>query len=284
MSAVKSLKFAPFYFLSLLPFWMIFGISNFAYFLLFVIFKYRKEVVYRNLKKSFPNESDKKINLKAKRFYKHFCEIFIESLKLLTISNSEIKKRYSFKNLDLLEDLYAQNKSIILYGAHIGNWEWMASLQLQTDYQMYSFYQKQSNNYFNDFMIHIRERFGNICIESKSGFKVLLRNAREKKRTITYVIGDQSPMSNSSMYWTTFLNQETAFLVGADRMAKKCNQELIYPNVIQTKKGFYEIDFKIIPTNSEVEPVKIYAEFLEENIKSQPELWLWSHRRWKRKK
>lgn len=284
MSFVKLVKFAPFYLLSLLPFWIIFRISYFAYFILFVVFGYRKKVVYQNLKNSFPNKSEAEIHLDAKSFYKHFCEVFLESVKLLTIPSKQIKKRYSFKNPDLLEKFYNQKKSLIIYAAHFGNWEWMTSLQLQTKYQMYSFYQKQSNGYFNDFMIHVRERFGNLCIESQSGFKVLLQNTKQKNLTITYVVGDQSPMSNSTMHWTNFLNQDTAFLVGADRMAKKCNQQLIYPHITQDKKGYYEIEFKVIAMGSDIEPIEIYANLLQKNIEEQPELWLWSHRRWKRKR
>jgi KDO2-lipid IV(A) lauroyltransferase len=284
MSFVKLVKFAPFYLLSLLPFWIIFRISYFAYFILFVVFGYRKKVVYQNLKNSFPNKSEVEIHLDAKSFYKHFCEVFLESVKLLTIPSKQIKKRYSFKNPDLLEKFYNQKKSLIIYAAHFGNWEWMTSLQLQTKYQMYSFYQKQSNGYFNDFMIHVRERFGNLCIESQSGFKVLLQNTKQKNLTITYVVGDQSPMSNSTMHWTNFLNQDTAFLVGADRMAKKCNQQLIYPHITQDKKGYYEIEFKVIAMGSDIEPIEIYANLLQKNIEEQPELWLWSHRRWKRKR
>ena len=284
MSFAKSVKFAPFYLFSLLPFWIIFAISRFAYFFLFIVFGYRKKVVYQNLRNSFPNKSDEEIHSDAKSFYKHFCEVFLESVKLLTIPSKQIKKRYAFKNMELLNKFYDKQKSIILYAAHLGNWEWMTSLQLQTQYQMYSFYQKQSNVYFNEFMIHVRERFGNICIESQSGFKVLFQNTKQKNLTITYVIGDQSPMSKSSMYWTDFLNQDTPFLVGADRMAKKCNQQLIYPHVTQKKTGYYEIEFKVIDMDSRIEPVEIYANLLEKNITEHPELWLWSHRRWKRKR
>lgn len=270
--------------LSLLPFWMIFGLANFAYFVLFSCLGYRKKIVYQNMRNSFPNKSEEEIHLEAKKFYKHFGEVFLESVKMLTISVKQIQKRYNFKNLDLINKLYKNEKSIIIYAAHFGNWEWMTSLQLQTKYQMYSFYQKQSNKYFDDFMIHQRERFGNLCIESQSGFKMLIKNTRAKNLTITYVIGDQSPMSKSSMYWTNFLNQDTAFLVGADRMAKKCKQQLVYPHVTQPKKGHYDIEFKIIPMDSKVEPIETYANMLESNILEQPALWLWSHRRWKRKR
>ena len=227
MSVVKRLKFAPFYLFSLLPFWIIFGLAEIAYLILYKLIQYRKKIVFQNFKNSFPDKSEDEINIEIKKFYRHFCQVFLESVKLLTIHPKKIKKRFCFKNIELLDELYNNDKSIILYGAHLGNWEWMTSLPLQTKYKMYSFYQKQSNAYFNDFMIHARERFGNLCIESQSGFKTLLNNSKQKKLTLTYVVGDQSPMSNSSMHWTNFLNQDTAFLVGADRMAKKCNQQLL---------------------------------------------------------
>ncbi len=284
MSAKNYLKYAPFYLLSLLPFWIIYGIARFAYFLLFYVAGYRKKVVFQNLRNSFPDKSEKEIKEDAQKFYKHFCEVFLEAVKLLTISPKNIKKRYSFKNPELLNNLYKEEKSIILYSAHFGNWEWMSCLPLYTPYKFMSFYQKQSNKYFNDFMLLLRERFGNQCIESQSGFKELVKNNREGNLTITYVIGDQSPMTKSSMHWTTFLNQDTAFLVGADRMAKKCNQLLVYPHVTQPKLGYYEIEFKIIPMEDESDPIELYARLLEKNIKQQPELWLWSHRRWKRKR
>lgn len=284
MSAGKYFKYAPFYILSLLPFWVTYGISRFAYILIFHIAGYRKKVVYQNLRNSFPNKSENEINQDAKKFYKHFCEVFLEAVKTLTISRKNIKKRYHFKNPELLNNLYKEEKSIILYAAHFGNWEWMACLPLYTPYKFLSFYQEQSNKYFDGFMIHLRERFGNICVESKAGFKELVKNTREGNLTLTYVIGDQSPMGKSSMHWTNFLNQDTAFLVGADRMAKKCKHVLVYPYVKQPKRGYYELDFKIIPMESEQEPIEHFARLLEKNIQEQPELWLWSHRRWKRKR
>lgn len=281
----KYLKYAPFYLLSILPFWFIYGFASFAFFILYHLAGYRKEVINQNLKNSFPEKSEQEIKKISKNFYHHFCETFLEAVKFLTISKKAIVKRYKFKNLDLLEDLYSQKQSAILYAAHFGNWEWMCALPLSSDHKLISFYQEQSNNYFNDFMLLLRERFGNQCVESKSGFKEIIKNSRAGNITLTYVIGDQSPMSKSSMHWINFLNQDTAFLIGADRMAKKCNQLLIYPHVTKPKKGFYEIEFKLIPTEDEDKSaIEHYASFLEGNIKAQPELWLWSHKRWKRKR
>ena len=277
-------KYAPFYLLSLLPFWIIYGISSFAYFLIFHVIGYRKKVVFQNLKNSFPNKSEKELNIIARKFYHHFCEIFLEAIKLLTISSKIIKKRYLFKNPEFINTLFEEEKGIILYAAHFGNWEWMTCFPLYTPYKFMSFYQKLSNKYFDQFMIHLRGKFGNVSVESQAGFKELVKRTKQDDLTITYVIGDQSPMVNSSMYWTDFLNQDTAFLIGADRMAKKCNQVLVFPFVTKPKRGFYELEFKTIPMDNTDKTIDYYARFLEENIKKQPELWLWSHRRWKRKR
>jgi len=281
---VKQLKYAPFYLLSLFPFWIIQWFSSMVYFVLFHIIGYRKKVVFENLKNSFPNKTDKEIYEIGRKFYAHFCDVFLEALKLLTISPKNIQKRFQIKNIELFNQLYKEQKSIILYSAHFGNWEWMTCFPLHSPYKFISFYQKLSNRYFDQFMLHLRQRFGNTCVESQSGFKELIKNTRNKKLTITYVIGDQSPMSNSAIFWTDFLNQETGFLTGADRMAQKCNQVMIFPFVQKPKRGYYQLEFKIIPMDEVQDPIETYARFLEINIQKQPELWLWSHRRWKRKR
>lgn len=279
------IKYLPFYILSLLPFWCIYGLAYLAYLLLYKILGYRKTVVFENYKSSFPEKNEEELQKMVKQFYRHFSEIFLEAIKILTVSKATIKKRYHFKNPEFLNAYYKNEKSVILYAAHFGNWEWMSCLPLYTPFKFISFYQEQSNGYFNDFMILLRERFGNQCVESKKGFKELIKNTRAGNLTLTYVIGDQSPMSNSTMHWTQFLNQETAFLVGADRMATKCKHQLVFPHVTQPKRGYYELEFKEIPMNDEEKPaIEYYAEFLQKNIKDQPELWLWSHRRWKRKR
>lgn len=285
MKAGQVLKYLPFYLLSLLPFWAIYRLSYFAYIVLYKLVGYRKDIVFNNFKNAFPKKTEKELHVLSKKFYRHFCELFLEAMKIATVSKSTIKKRYHFKNPEFLNAYYKKEKSLILYAAHFGNWEWMVCLPLYTPFKFISFYQEQKNSYFNDFMILLRERFGNQCVESKQGFKELVKNTRAGNLTLTYVIGDQSPMSNSTMHWTNFLNQETAFLVGADRMATKCKHQLVFPLVTQPKRGYYELEFKEIPMNDEEKPaIEYYAQFLEENIKAQPELWLWSHRRWKRKR
>jgi|TARA_B100000795_G_C22793061_1_gene437881 KDO2-lipid IV(A) lauroyltransferase len=281
----EKIKYAPVYAISLLPFWVIYAFARFIYFLLFYVFGYRKDVVFDNLNKSFPEKSPEDINIIAKKFYMHFCATFLESIKLLSASKSTMLQRYKILNPEAINKHYNAGESLILYGAHFANWEWMMVMPLYSKFKFMVFYQKQSSSYFDRLMVINRERLGSVCIESQSGFKSLLMHARQKVLTFTYVIGDQSPMSNSSKHWTLFLNQETAFLIGAERMAQKVNQKIYYPKVRQPKRGYYEIEFIEIPVNdSKVKTVVKYAELLEENIKEQPELWLWSHKRWKLKK
>jgi len=264
---------------------MIYAFARFVYFFFFHVFGYRKGVVFDNLNKSFPEKSSAEINVIAKKFYMHFCSTFLESIKLLSVSSATILKRYKILNAEVINKHYDAGESLILYGSHFGNWEWMTVMPLYSKFKFVLFYQEQSSAYFDRLMVINRERLGSLCVESQSGFKSLLMHSRENVLTFTYVIGDQSPMSKSSKYWVPFLNRETAFLIGAERMAKKVNQKIYYPKVRQPKRGYYEMEFIEIPIdNPAVEPVVRYAQLLEENIREQPELWLWSHKRWKLKK
>jgi len=280
--AISILKFAPFYFLSLFPLFILHIFSGISAAILYGIIKYRRKVVLDNLQKTFPEKGLKELQKIEKRFYRHFCDIFIEALKTLTIRKSSIIKRYKLKNPDLVSRYFQEGKSLILYSGHYGNWEWMSSLPFHIHHQMLSFYQDQSNKYFDQLMLLIRERFGNKCVESKTGYKILSEYARNKQLTLTLIIGDQSPNKSSSKHWVPFLNRETAFLIGADRIAKKLGHTLLFPKMTKVKRGFYEFEFLEMEAYKNSDNViDSFAKLLEENIKEQPEMWLWSHRRWK---
>jgi Kdo2-lipid IVA lauroyltransferase/acyltransferase len=278
------IKFAPFYLLSLLPLNILYLFSNGISSFLYHVLKYRRKVVFDNLRNSFPDKKLSELLKIEKGFYQHFCDIFIEAVKILTISKAQVKKRFKVKNPEVIEGLYKKEKSAILYAAHLGNWEWMASLPLHIPHQFLSFYQAQSNTYFDELMILIRERFNNICVESKSGYKTLMNYSEKNQLTLTCMIGDQSPALKSTKHWTIFLHQETAFLIGAARLAQKCQQVLVYPRMTEIKRGYYEFEFIVMEDNDDSrEMINAYAKLLEENITAQPTLWLWSHRRWKLK-
>jgi KDO2-lipid IV(A) lauroyltransferase len=134
-------------------------------------------------------------------------------------------------------------------------------------------------------MKKIRERFGVICVESGKGYKAISDFSQRNILTMNYIIGDQSPTNNSTKHWTRFLNQDTAFLIGADRIAKKRNQVVIFPFFSKTKRGRYVLEFNIIEEEPKLinsdDIINKYAQLLEEAIACSPEMWLWSHKRWK---
>ncbi len=285
MKLKSFLKFSPFYAISIAPLFILYGLSNTLFVLVYYIAKYRRKVVRQNLANSFPEKSKQEIAQIERKFYKHFCDVFVEAIKILTLSKKEIQKRFVLKNPELLDHFFNEKKNIILYAAHQGNWEWLSFLPLMTNYQTATFYQPLSNRYFDDLMRTIRTRFGAQCVKSNEGYRFIISMKQKSTLTLNCIIGDQSPAKNATKYWTQFLNQETAFLIGADRIAKKSNQVLVFPSLTKLKRGYYELDFETIeefPKEKEdFHIIQTYASLLEKAILKSPELWLWSHNRWK---
>ncbi len=285
MTFITRIKFIHFYAISMLPMFILYMVSDFAFVVFYYLIKYRRRVVYNNLKKSFPHKSEQEIKVIEKKFYRHFCDTWIESLKGLTSSKKELKKRVTIKNPELIQRYYDENRSIILYAAHQGNWEFLSLLSLYIPHQLTSFYQPLSNGYFEQYLKIIRERFGMICIESNKGYRAIVGFAERNVLTVNILAGDQSPQKDGAKHWVQFLNRKTAFLVGAARIAKKSNQVVVFPSFTKKRRGYYEVEFKVIEdeanTKGTSEIIDSYAGLLEETIINSPELWLWSHRRWK---
>jgi len=282
---MKYIKFFSFYILSILPFRILYMISDFTFILIYHLIKYRRKVVSSNLESAFPDKTKTERIRLEKKFYRHFCDIWFESIKVLTGNKKELKKRFVVKNPELIQRYYDEKRSIILYAAHQGNWEWLSLLSLHLPHQLTSFYQPLSSGYFEELMKITRERFGMICIESNKGYRSVVGFTESSILTANILAGDQSPRGDSAKHWLQFLNQETAFLIGADRIAKKSNQVVIFPSFRKKRRGHYELEFKVIEDkamkNNSYKIIDKYAKLLEETIINSPELWLWSHRRWK---
>ena len=274
--------------ISLIPFKVLYLIADIGFVLLFYVFRYRRTVVNDNIKGSFPEKSDQEKIQIERAFYKHFCDQVFENMKFLTISPVNAKKRFVVKNPELIQHYYDQKKSVISYTAHLGNWEWLAALPFYVKHQMTAFYQPQTSPYFDQIIKLVRERFGTITIESKRGYKSLMEFAKKEVLTMSLIIGDQSPHPKSSRYWTTFLHRETGFMYGADRIAQKSNQVVVFPAITKPKRGYYELEFIVIQEEmanvQKGEIIEKYAKALEDAVHNAPHLWLWTHRRWKRKR
>ncbi|MFK8060734.1 MAG: lysophospholipid acyltransferase family protein [Polaribacter sp.] len=272
---------------SKLPFRVLYLISDIFFFFVFFIFKYRKTVVFSNLKLAFPEKTEDELQKIQKKFYHYFIDFFIESLKSLTISDKEIKKRYHFKNIDLINELYKNNRSIALMMAHYGNWEWISSLPLHTKIDTYASYTKVSNIYFEQIVKNYRSKFGMFLTKSVDTTKTILLNHKKGKQSLFVLISDQSPQLGKTQYWRSFFDIKVPVFTGADLIARKFDFAVVNANVKRTKRGFYEIDFDLITDNAKELPkhkvIDVYTEMIEKHIKKQPEFYLWSHKRFKHK-
>ena len=273
--------------LSLVPYWILYGISNFLAFVFYYLVPYRKKVVLQNLKNSFPNKSEKEINEICKKFYSHLCDLIVESVKLFSISNEQILKRFKVNNPEILQPYFDRGQSLIIVGGHYNNWEMLAAgIDQQVPHDTVGLYSKLSNAFFDDKMKSSRSAFGLRMVTSKDSF-VYFKEKHDIPR-MTIFGADQSPTYSKSVYWTTFLNQETAVALGTERFAKKYDIPVIYATINKEKRGHFSLDISILcesPQHTkEGEITTLHTRKLEEQILAQPEYWLWTHKRWKRKR
>ncbi len=272
--------------LSLLPLGILYGISSFFYFIIYKIFKYRRKVVWNNLKNSFPGKSDQELQAIEKSFYKYLCDLIIETVKGYSMSRAQVKSRVVFKETQIYDELYNQKKSGIVVLGHQGNWEWVCkAAPLWVKNRLAIVYKPLSDKKFESFMMKTRSEFGAIQVPMSGVAKFILT---QKEPFLLILLADQTPSDAKSSHWVRFLEQETAILPGPSKLSKKYNLPIIYHGIRKIKRGYYECTPKLIveETNSlsELEITDIHVHELEQEIRLQPETWLWSHRRWKLKK
>lgn len=273
---------------SKLPFFVLYGISDFVYFLIYRVIGYRKKVVFENLQKSFPSKSEIEIKHIAKNFYHHIADLFTEYLKGYSISKEEILKRVQIVNPEVVKNHTDKNMPIIIVTGHIGNWEWLLHPLNLMNIPMDIVYQKLSNPFFNKLTLFIRSRFAITPMIEKND--TLRRTIDRKDLVRALVMGsDQSPQNWKSAYWTTFLNQDSGFFTGTERIARKFDYPVIFSEMRRIRRGYYEIefteiakpDYKDLPTG---EITERFVRILEKTIHKYPSDYLWSHRRWKHKR
>jgi len=282
---MKKIKLLPFYIIAIIPLTVLYFFSDIIYLIVFYLLKYRRKVVLKNLIDSFPLKTKQELSKIEKEFYHHLCDMIVESISILGISEKNIKKRLKITNPEMVEQYQQEGKSIILYTAHFGNWEWISFFPLYFTNLVTAFYQPLSSKYFDEIFKTFRTRFGLMCIENNTGYRTLLKLKNENKVSLNIMAGDQSPRGHSTKHWVNFLNQDTTFLIGAETIAKKSNQVVLYPHYTKTKRGHYEITLQLISdtptTDDKYQITEKYTSLLEQNIISSPHIWLWSHKRWK---
>lgn len=270
---------------SYLPFSILYLLADFFYFLLFYVFGYRKKVVYGNLRNSFPEKTEKEIDQIARKFYHHLCDMGLEAIKLHSISEDELDKRITVKGLAKTEEYFKQKKSIILLGMHYNNWEWSASLQRSARHQLLMIYNPVRDNVeMERFILDMRERFGAVSVPVHKSARSAIQFDKTDRPGCLWLAADQTPFQTSK-FWTTFLNQETPFFSGPEKIAYKTNQPVFFHHTKKIARGYYEVNFiELFAEPSKEKPEDIllkYIDTMEDIIRETPEYWLWSHRRWK---
>jgi Kdo2-lipid IVA lauroyltransferase/acyltransferase len=273
------------YAVSLLPFRFLYLHSDLLYLILYYS-GYRKKVVLTNLKNSFPEKSDEEISKLCKAFYHYLCDLILEIVKSLSISENDISKRMLIKDTSLFEKLYKDKQNAIFAMGHYGNWEWAgSSFSIKKLHQLQVIYRPLSNVYFEKMMTRMRTKFGTQIIPVNQTLREMV--ASRKKLTCTAFIADQTP-SHEQVFWTPFLNQDTPVFTGPEKLAIKFNYPVVYISVKRIKRGFYEIESDLLFEKSaetrENEISEAFIKKLEKDIIQDPVIWLWSHRRWKFKR
>jgi KDO2-lipid IV(A) lauroyltransferase len=275
---------------ALLPFCVLYILSDILSFLMYHIIRYRRRLVRKNLILSFPEKSKKEIIRIEKDFYRNFCDCIVETIKVLHISKEEIRKRMNFTNIEILRPYFEKGDSFVMTLGHYGNWEWVSSLALwlPKDMLIGQIYRELKNKPFDKLMYNLRARFDADNIEKKEVLRTIIKSIRAGKKFIIGFIADQKPSPNNMHYWTTFLNQETSVLTGPERIANQSNAVVFYMDVKKIKRGYYEAEIIIISDNPKAEKeneiTEKYIRLMENTIMRNPALWLWSHNRWKHKR
>ena len=274
--------------ISMLPFRLLYLFSDFVYLIVYYLIGYRKKTVRENLALALPHLSDEERLIIEKKSFRHWCDMFLEMIKTMTISNTEISKRFVFINMEVYKKLEAQEKSIAIMLAHYASYEWVISMNAYVKFSAFAIYKKLANPYFDKLVRDIRSRFKANLITTKETIPVIIENNKNKLLSIYGFASDQSPKISSAFHWQKFMGIEVPVHTGAEMLSKKYDMNVVFLKVTKVKRGYYQAIFEVLSENAkEVPNYEITDKFLklvEQQILEAPEYYLWTHKRWKHKR
>lgn len=273
--------------ISILPFWMLYAISDMLFFFVYYIFGYRKKVVASNLKLALPHTTEKERKAIGKEFYVHLCDMVLEAIKSLSISEKEMKKRFTISNVATIHELAAENKNIMMFMGHYASWEWSVILQRFIKHKGYAVYKRIENEYFDNLVKKIRARYNSELINTKQTVHKLGKAIANNELLLTAFIADQTAKHWKAKHFQEFMGIKVPVLTGGEMLAKKFDMAVIYLDIRKVKRGHYAADVKLITKHPNDFPdYQITDKFLslvEDQIKADPAYYLWTHKRWKYK-
>lgn len=269
------------------PFCVLYLLSDALFYLLYYIVRYRRKIVRQNLIGSFPEKDLPAIKQTEKKFYRFFADMILESCKLASISAEELKERMKFRNFEAVNTLSKEGKSVAIYLGHYGNWEWISSMPLWLEKEVTpaQIYHKLRNENINRLMLHIRGRMGAISIDMYKTARYITGLNTNHQVCVIGFIADQSPKKRESTHFLPFLHHKTPVLTGTEKIIKHYGFEAFYLDVRRARRGYYEAEFIRLHESPQSLPdfelTALYFKQLEKNILRQPELYLWTHNRFK---
>lgn len=275
------------YLISLLPFWMLYLVSDFLYLILYKLLGYRKAVVRENLSNSFPEKTAAELKAIEKKYYSFLCDLILETIKMFTISADEVRKRMKPAKDDTDSRINAflkENRTVLIAAGHYCNWEYSClSGSLITDKERLAVYKPLASEVYDDLFKKVRSRFGAMPVAMKDTLRKLA--TLRGKASMTVLVSDQTPVRETVQYFTEFLNQPTAIFLGVEKLAKATNAVVGFWDVKCIKRGHYAYEFIVLTTEpkqtADYEITNMHVAYLEQMIKAEPQYWLWSHKRWK---
>ena len=271
--------------ISILPFPLLYVFSDFVYFLVYRVFGYRTKTVRENLVLVFPEKSTAEIKEIERKFYHHLCDMIVEAIKSITISESELKKRFISPNLNDVLHYEKEGKDVVLMLAHYASWEWFFILNRYTSFRCNAIYKKLKNKYFDNLVKRVRARYDTYLIPMKSAIPEITRARVNGEVTLNGFVSDQSPKWYAAHHWNTFMGIPVPVYTGAELIAKRLDMAVLFVKVKKVKRGFYEAYFETITDTPKEFPdyeiTDIFLKKVEEQIYEAPEYFLWTHKRWK---
>ncbi|MDE6702538.1 MAG: lysophospholipid acyltransferase family protein [Muribaculaceae bacterium] len=291
---LHAIFYAAIYCCALLPFWLLYRVADITFPVLYHVIRYRRKTVAANLRESFPEKSERELKQIERKFYRNFADYIFETIKLLHISDKEISKRMTFENLDIIDRYTKAGRSVAVYFSHCGNWEWGTSVTLHSalpinkEVLFAQVYRPLRDKWADGLMLKLRSRFNSLSFTKKNVFRDIIRECR--RTGLPAVVGfmsDQRPSHGDLIHVVEFLNHPTAFITGTETLARKLDMGVVYWDMYKPRRGHYHIVTRDITgdiaNRSQFSVTDQYAEMLQTTILREPSLWLWSHKRWKKK-
>jgi KDO2-lipid IV(A) lauroyltransferase len=272
--------------ISLLPYFLLYRVSDFVALVFMTVFPYRKKVILSNLQRCFPEQSEKERKRLLRKFYRHIADIFVESFKNFSVTEAQVKKRMKAVHPEVVNDQLAKGRGVVLAGGHMNNWELYAMAAAgQFNGKSMAIYKRLSNAWFDAKMRETRGRFGLMLVPTKEATAWMKEHSSEP---LVSIYGfDQSPANPKKSLWLPFFGEPTATYYGPEKHARDYGMAVVYGSIQKVKRGHYQIVYSLVAESVvDAEKGSIMAELnrrLEEDIRREPAHWLWSHKRWKHK-